>query len=34
MFARMDMVAAEAVPVAPGEIDLQVSVTMTWEIDG
>lgn len=34
MFARMDMVAAEAVPVAPGEIDLQVSVTMTWDIDG
>jgi uncharacterized protein YggE len=32
MFARMDMAAAEAVPVAPGEIDLQVTVTMTWEI--
>jgi uncharacterized protein len=33
MFARMDMAAAESVPVAPGEIDLQVTVTMTWEID-
>jgi uncharacterized protein YggE len=32
MFARMDMAAAEAVPVAPGEVELQVTVTMTWEI--
>jgi uncharacterized protein len=32
MFARMDMAAAESVPMAPGEIDLQVTVTMTWEI--
>jgi uncharacterized protein YggE len=32
MFARMDMATAGAPPVAPGEIDLQVSVTMSWEI--
>jgi uncharacterized protein YggE len=32
MFARMEMATAGAPPVAPGEIDLQVSVTMSWEI--
>jgi uncharacterized protein YggE len=30
--ARMDMAMAEAVPVAPGELSLQVTVTMTWAI--
>jgi uncharacterized protein YggE len=30
--ARMDMAMAEAVPVAPGEVSLQVNVTMTWAI--
>ena len=30
--ARMDMAMAEAVPVAPGELSLQATVTMTWTI--
>lgn len=30
--ARMDMAMAEAVPVAPGEVGLTVTVTMTWAI--
>lgn len=34
MFARMDMATAGAPPVVPGEIDLQVTVTMSWEIGG
>lgn len=32
MRARMDMAMAESVPVAPGELSLQVTVTMTWAI--
>ena len=30
--ARMEMAMADAVPVAPGEMSLQVTVTMTWAI--
>jgi uncharacterized protein YggE len=30
--ARMDMAMAEAVPVAPGELTISATVTMTWAI--
>ena len=30
--ARMDMAMAESVPVAPGELSLQATVTMTWTL--
>jgi uncharacterized protein len=30
--ARMDMAMAEAVPVAPGELSLQATVTITWTL--